>query len=701
MDYIRIAALNPPDEGRSSWARKLLSQALADNVSPMVVPAHEMVSFTANLPPHLGDKIRQMATVNGQSPAHLAAGLIEAVLSKTQEGPESIAEVEEDQSILKVRDILRPLAKQTNKEMAQNKITFSEAATGTGKGRMICWLATKALEKRSPRVVVSAPIPIIWQLSRELEEFQDDNDLKVTVLFGRPNFVNPEELEEWAAEEESEAVLSWIREGGKPLSEASIRLSEQMGIELKWLLEDALSLDENIPVNRVMLGLNDEPEKACPAEAIYQQLRSQVEDANVIFCSHHLLAFHCRQMQLGTTLVLPEYFGTLIVDEAHQLESAFSSIYSETLHLHGLELALRKSDATGRVKVKDAIDNVMTTIERAVEKATRKKDSVTGTLSEIKGLEDTCRALLKSLEAMSIKKKDKPTLRAVARTKAIIRSVVSNYTTIRVELTPVRRHGLITSGQANLERAFQALWSQVDACALISATLYTEGVNGGLMRWKLSVPKERAVYLPPVIPSWVTSPVRLQAARVKTIPDESSDWHDELAQTLIKVTDDAKGGTLVLATAFATLQALEERLRPVLGDRLMVQSPQIGASALAGRFREHGQRPVWIGVGSAWTGIDLSDQSVEPKDDYLLSDLVICRLPFSTNRTLTHHRRMLVAGRGIDVQESVWMFRQGIGRAVRREGVPERRLWILDSRIDDKSPWIASFRNTLKVYKQG
>ncbi|WP_211287209.1 hypothetical protein, partial [Halopseudomonas oceani] len=80
----------------------------------------------------------------------------------------------------------------------------------------------------------------------------------------------------------------------------------------------------------------------------------------------------------------------------------------------------------------------------------------------------------------------------------------------------------------------------------------------------------------------------------------------------------------------------------------------------------------------------------------MLSDLLVTRLPVGLNRTLTHERRAQVAGFGIVAQEACWQLRQGISPLVRREGVCSRNLWVLDTRLDSKLPWVAPFLKALR-----
>lgn len=58
-----------------------------------------------------------------------------------------------------------------------------------------------------------------------------------------------------------------------------------------------------------------------------------------------------------------------------------------------------------------------------------------------------------------------------------------------------------------------------------------------------------------------------------------------------------------------------------------------------------GQKPLWLAVGGAWTGLDVGGHgpwqeifgnALEARDDNALTTLVIPRIPFGTNQTITH-----------------------------------------------------------------
>lgn len=95
---------------------------------------------------------------------------------------------------------------------------------------------------------------------------------------------------------------------------------------------------------------------------------------------------------------------------------------------------------------------------------------------------------------------------------------------------------------------------------------------------------------------------------------------------------------------------------------------------------------MWLALGDACTGLDINGQNLHlpAANDNLLTDLVIpgCR------STCICHLRTHIACR---LERSV-----GIGRLVRREGLPHnRRIFVLDGRLHD--PKFENFLAPIKV----
>ncbi len=63
-----------------------------------------------------------------------------------------------------------------------------------------------------------------------------------------------------------------------------------------------------------------------------------------------------------------------------------------------------------------------------------------------------------------------------------------------------------------------------------------------------------------------------------------------------------------------------------------------------------------------------------------MTDLVITRVPFGTNKTAVHMARVKRLGFDMEAMEAALRLKQGLGRLIRREGVSGRRIWVMDGR---------------------
>lgn len=715
MQVIRIGAVAPPDTNRSEWSRELLRRAIEEEIEPRAVAAHHIKSFTVAVSPVIADKIKTMARERQSSIASIAAGLIEAIQAApdNRKVHEAKADVANVIGKARVRDILHPLLDSTLAGFEQGKVVFAEAATGSGKGAMIASLAAQSASKGN-KVVISAPLAVTWQLMSDFKAIEGPLPT-VSIRLGRPNFIDPEALTYWAQENDRPKVLEWLGDGAPTLSSRTRGVETLIGHSLNYLLEDALALAEDIPVTEVVLDAGG-PED-CPAEQQYQSLKDTQHEASIILCSHHLLAAHIRiqrsfsdstgqesllDAEENTTRAtsLPEKIGTLIIDEAQLLEAAFASVYSQSLHVNAFSRFVEKHLKYRKKPVLAALENVESVVNKYAGKGAGKASKACR-LDDVPGLAEELRHLIDTLDAITTRSMDGFERRAINNAKYATKAMLSGKTTLRLELSPVRKQASILSGASNLEKPLGELWDSVGHAALVSATLYCESDTGNLMRWKLAVPKSRALYARPVHPAWTREPVLLQTTRTLSEPDDGDEWLQQTARIVGDIARTSRGGTLVLCTSFQNVEGLRDSLGDELGPRLITQSKKMSASMCATQFKalhQAGLRPVWLGLGAAWTGINLSDESAAPEKDTLLSDLVITRLPMGANRSLTHERRVAMIGFGAAVQEAIWLFRQGLGRLVRREGVSKRNLWVLDPRLDRKENWTHGFRKVLSRY---
>jgi hypothetical protein len=562
---------------------------------------------------------------------------------------------------------------------------------------------------------ITAPLSVAYQLVTELRDLQ--TEVKPLLLLGRANFVDPDKLKELLDEEDHPVLRKWYENKGHPQAPELKGLSDALHVPLRWLAEDALAMHESLPIADCLL--NDDADEENPAQQAYRAAFEKVaqlqqEGGNpLILCSHLMLAVDSRLKNLhkeGSAGVLPAVIDTLIIDEAHLLEQSFAAVHANTLHLHVLKRHLRDAalSASARQALENAFDDLSGTVRRLTvgEVVNGKLDDFPQLRPRLQALATQLREALGKQGAKHALAKVKAARRALGYARQTLDNALSGYSILQLGATPVRKYPLLTCGRDNLERYFGELWSHVGAAVLTSATLYAPDATGqqsaAHIRWVLGVPKNRACYLAPVIPAWVTQSSDITRMPSELAPDDSDAWLTQTAMQLERVYQSAQGGTLALCTSYATVEALAQRLAQRY-PHLLAQSMSNSASRCAQQFRQQfasGIKPLWLGVGNAWTGIDLADKEAPAEQDLLLTDLYIPRLPYGCNRTLTHRRRVAALGFMVEVHETARMLKQGVGRLVRREGLRHRHIWLADSRLTQPTRHLKPILKLLSAFRQ-
>lgn len=434
--------------------------------------------------------------------------------------------------------------------------------------------------------------------------------------------------------------------------------------------------------------------------------------------------------------------GLLIVDEAHLLEQSFAQAFASGASISRMMTTLRKlkQEAKDLVKAQELeeLHDVWTTL-RAVGQR-RNTDAVSvDEAPELALAVGTVRTILGRILARKSAKRE-----SVRRGLSLLKEVSTSLQlaaqapagrmgmSTRVSWSPNEHWPSIQVGRYDVSRELDFLWSLAvqDRSVLVSATLYDDFTQSGIegIRRILAVRSSAGRYLPPVRPRWLYDPVQLHLVADTSHPDglkrfrrptqrdklneveyeeQLERWRNDLTQYICHAYTSAAGGMLVLMTSHAERAELAARLQPHIPTGLLVvQHDGAPIDALRARFKElsaAGGRPCMLAVGAGWTGLDLSDTDSPADQDNLLTDLVIPTAPIGTNRSLTHEWRRQISGVMPEFTATSMMFRQGIGRLVRRDGLPlNRRLHFLDSRIHESAwaPFFKPIRKALEPYSR-
>jgi len=135
---------------------------------------------------------------------------------------------------------------------------------------------------------------------------------------------------------------------------------------------------------------------------------------------------------------------------------------------------------------------------------------------------------------------------------------------------------------------------------------------------------------------------------------------------ILEAIEAADGGTFVLCTSYALVDALHARAEEKFGDEFpLLKQGQMSRQRLIARYKED-RRSVLFGTDSFWEGIDVKGDQ--------LRQVIIPRLPFRVPTEPVQQARFeRLEAQGLDpfraysLPQAVLRFRQGFGRLIRTQ----------------------------------
>jgi len=445
--------------------------------------------------------------------------------------------------------------------------------------------------------------------------------------------------------------------------------------------------------------------------------------------------------------ILPDDLSLLIVDEAHQFEASIAALRSSELNPRLSAKVIsdfldQHADEAKKLRIKGNLEDLASslsglryTLEGRYQIHKKDRLTVMGALAEVGSSVRETERLIRDwaaqlrgsgvLEGILKKTQGKSTsIRSEASVLSQVLLQILSPTTrasLQIAWSPTKKYPSLIVGPSSVRSLLERIWDNFPAVILQSGTLFIPDSLGrpqiNYLREVLAIPRMREQILDGHHPLWLknfeteisVSP-RLRPPRVEELSDlgatlemspETQDWVDAVAEKIIQVESASKGGVLALTSSYDRADWIRSALmgaHPDWAERLVVQGRARGARGAVRQYEaiyRAGLKPIWIGTGGAWTGLDLVDRQAEqPEDDLLLTDLVIINVPFGTSRTSTHEARARTRWH-VERDRAVLEFRQGMGRLMRREGVRHRKLWLLDPRIQTGGARYAPFRHLI------
>lgn len=425
----------------------------------------------------------------------------------------------------------------------------------------------------------------------------------------------------------------------------------------------------------------------------------------------------------------------LVIDEAHAFEANMANILATNISLGSvLRNLMHMADQGWLSKASAKQANIaMTAIRNQTNNDEHDLSSNSPVTRQIYAALQNLHELAQSVKAEARQSPQYAQLSIQTRAIGLALKVAINEYGQRalVSYSPVRKYPQLNIGRQSVANELRFLWQSAVSAAGVSATLYLRKLEKDSAAYSatvLSIPNNRLMEFPVIRPAWTYRPVQAvwlpepikvgnswwlrpptRSDKLKTDQQMTAEtrWLDELGETLSEIYQTAQGGILVLMTSYVSAQGLAQRLDPSITSKIVASTEHslIEQMNHFAKQRLAGEKTIWIAVGSAWTGVDINGANYgieDPQEDNLLTDLVIPRLPFGLNKSMTHKTRTeSLSSVPWELLDAAMRFKQGLGRLIRREGLPaNRRIFVLDGRFSDPAfeNYLAHFNRVMAPY---
>lgn len=715
-----VPVLPVPSDLPGITIKSAVAKALNDRVKPEKILLDGIPKKTIFLPPVLLAKVEEAATKNKD------LTFDEVFVSLTIAGFKSLQGRNADFTARTEASAPPPFKARSPEQirffrnistsLETERICLAEASTGIGKSRAMVAAAIQESKKRK-KVVISAPtLKVLGQLWTEYETLKEEElgkNVSAGFFPGITEFVSPERLAEWLSDSEfqDQAVSEWLEKGGPPLSDSPLIRAMKGASEgtLSFLAEDLRKIAVNLTADDFLL--KSEEKDTHPS---IENVRMSAIDEDILFCTHAMLA-RAHQSKWAA-FPAPDI---LIVDEAHQLEQSFAKIHSMALSLSSLRRRLKNAAKETGASSGSAIVKAIKSIDRNFSMLIGKIGGTGERQIRIRADMEFSQEIKEIIEDLEHCLKPKPlsVVRNIKDDRAVIKAALEVMTgkkgTGFLEFSPDLRFPSIVSGRDTVGDILGHLWKSVKGAAICSATLYIPDEFGNnradYMISLLALPKARTDTPPPVSAPWVTSIPTVHLPSKDLAPlisrplgkirnkEGESLWIENIADQCRRIAQNSKGGMLVLTSSFDQIESLEKNMN--LPERIVTQKKDEKFQNSEQRFRDlhaKGLRPILIATGGAWTGIDLTDKTLPPDQDRLLTDLVIACAPVGFNRTTSSLYRVEKTGVDSIIKEALLTIKQGLGRLVRHPNAAEKNIWVLDGRIWTEWPGFERFQKSAR-----
>lgn len=605
------------------------------------------------------------------------------------------------------------------------------------------WVRYAPVILAAPTIETVSHLVREWMASKPTVDAEGQR--KLAIVFGRQQFVCTSRLQAALLQKPNANIQAWLDAGMPPGQTSTSQHLRDCGAGLFGMMADleTLAAPSNWPTESIDLDDDDSESDQQP----YQMQRLNALSCDLIFTTHAMVALNnvLLSKEHGVPPLPP--CCALMLDEADRFESAQSAQAGHSFSLPMLQQRLRgvqwprgsKKLITSIIRKTGSLASALVDMpDRTTLPILTQDTGLTQIWQDAQPQLEELRTSLQILvesklaSAVDVGVEQARAIRYATRAALALKLTIDNYRGF-VGHTPKRGALSLNIGPTSVGTHLLAGWMTSPTIVLTSGTLLNVTAAGidtasTVMDW--NIPASRWVVIQPVHPPWLWSTATVytpaECARLKLLPPPSIDgpptkakisasqaamaeWAGTVAKTVAQITADSVGGSLILMTGYDRANIVSSVLtlqRPDLMDRIICSSRDRSVTSLLADFKnrsKRGERPIWFATGAAGVGMDILDKDISDinaANDTLLTDLVIPCLPYGTEHSQSHIFRVKRAGFVVENAAALRTFRQWLGRLVRRPGLRNRRIWVLDGRLHHPGAarYVSPFRTVLLRY---
>lgn len=649
-----------------------------------------------------------------------------------------------------------------NAAIANGMVGMVEASTGIGKtlaklASAVNWLRMNA----EGRVVISAPTKALVQQTysdaKAIPFLSDDN--LVTVIYSKNDFINVGQFRSFLKHES----LDVQKLGNQWLKEQETSLTPYLASDLETLIPDFKLIklcllsesdtDESdqgyIAYKNQFTDLSEYRLLICThamfaydlkirrAKDIKQAREFKKIDKESISATmekdgktysqsaNSMVLDALDEAELKQNHFLPPY-EIVFIDEGHLFERAVSMVLSPKCsfwvmerNLHALTVRSGKKKALSLLSyIMSVMNDVFFEFDGGNDVSFAELEKARPKLSRKAYLAlNELQTAMTSLKVSKTEKNKKDYRQLTNHTKALDNFIFSagRSGAAEINFSPEKRYASLRSLSQAPHTLLNYLYQTTQSVIFVSATLTFPEKPGRSVYERMAnvlfIPKEKLMPFMPVLSDFMHKGVTFELKTdsklmpvnigVEDYETKMSLWGKSIAEEIEQAHSSSAGGTLVLNTSYQSIEYISKHLT---SNSVIVAKngyPLLSQKKDFLTLSQKGQKPIWLAIGGAWTGLDLSgkDLDIPAELDNVLTTEIITRLPIGLNRSLMNRD----SGTGFNMFaltfEAYQVFRQGVGRLVRRENLrPNRKLIVLDPRLEKKDFLFQTLKKVIEPY---